>query len=475
MKSIQFKKYRTSTLSKAFMLLVCLAFVVTGFSQQPNKEELQRRQQDLLSEISNLNSTLKEIRKSKKQSIAELETVKQKIRLREQLIRTINNDVRLLNNNIYLSTLEINRLKKDLDTLKQEYAQSLVFAYKNRSNYDYLNFIFSAATFNDAIKRITYLKSYRQYREKQVANIEKTQQLIQQKISSLNNNKEQKSLALKDQGKQLNVLETDKKEQDQVVAQLKSKENDLAKEIKNRERQRQKMKEAIAVVIRREQKEATERARVARLKEAERLKKEKETQAAAVLASSSANNKLPANNTTNNEVVKNNRVSEPANEGVATNRTKERPVYSPFESTEEGKAQSISFENGRGRLPWPVDAGYISIHFGPYQLPDSKLRGINDGITISLPVGAATKAVAEGEVVSVFDLGGEQAVLVRHGKYFTTYSHLSSANVSRGQTVKAGTLVGRAAANDDGEGEVLFMVTNERGQPLNPETWLKRR
>ena len=85
------------------------------------------------------------------------------------------------------------------------------------------------------------------------------------------------------------------------------------------------------------------------------------------------------------------------------------------------------------------------------------------------------KAVADGEVSSVFDLGGEQAVLVKHGKYFTTYSHLSSASVSRGQTVRPGTVLGRAAANDDGEGEVLFMVNNENGQPLNPEGWLKRR
>lgn len=449
-----------------FKKLVIL-FLLVGlgsFSFAQNKEELQRKQQDLLKEISSLNKTLGEIRKNKKQSLGQLELVKRKIRAREELIGSINKDIRKLNDNIYLSTLEINRLKKELDTLKGQYAESLEFAYKSRSNYDYLNFIFSSASFNDAIKRITYLKSYRQYREQQVATITKTQQLIQDKIASLNNSKQQKSVALQDQGKQLTVLETDRKEQDQVVSQLKSKENDLAKEIKNRDRQRQKMKEAIAAIIRREQKEAMERARIAKAREAERIKREKDAAAATAKAAN-----------TNNTVAKNNTPSEPVTEGVTTGGNKSGRVYSPFESTEEGRRESISFESGRGSLPWPVDAGYISIHFGPYSVPGSKIRGQSDGISISLPVGASVKAVAQGEVSSVFDLGGEQAVLVRHGKYFTTYSHLASVNVSRGQEVRAGTLIGRASANEEGEGEVLFMVTNEKGAPLNPESWLRRR
>jgi septal ring factor EnvC (AmiA/AmiB activator) len=455
-------------LKKTLILILFTTIGILSFCQQ-SKEELQRKQQDLIKEINSLNKTLGDIRKSKKQSIGQLELVKRKIHAREELIQNINRDVRVLNDNIYLSTVEINKLKKELDTLKREYAQSLVFAYKNRSNYDYLNFIFSAASFNDAIKRVTYLKSYRQYREQQVSNINKTQLLIENKIAALNNNKNNKNLALQDQGKQLKVLETDRKEQDQVVSQLKSKENDIASEIKNRDRQRQKMKEAIAAIIRREQREAMERARIAKLKEAERIRKEKE--AAALAAKNTPPKTTPA---TGSASPKSTPSGEPATTGVASTKGSNR-TYSPFESTEEGKRESISFENGRGSLPWPVDAGYVSIHFGPYSVPNSKIKGQSDGISISLPVGASVKAVAEGEVSSVFDLGGEQAVLIRHGKYFTTYSHLSSANVSRGQQVRAGTLVGRAAANEEGEGEVLFMVTNEKGSPLNPEGWLRRR
>jgi septal ring factor EnvC (AmiA/AmiB activator) len=436
-----------------FSLLSCVLFA-------QSKEELQQKQKSLLKEISTLNQTLKQIRNSKSKSLANYNLVRRKIAAREELIQSINKDMRMLDNNIYLSQLEINRLRRDLDTLRQAYAKSLVFAYKNRSNYDYLNFIFSASTFNDAIKRITYLKSYRQYREQQVANIEQTQQLINDKIASLNDSKNQKNLALQDESKQLKVLEEDKKEQNEVVTKLKGQEKDLATQISKREKERRQTQAAITAAVRRDQAEARKRAEaLAKQKKAaddERRKRDAE---------------IARQNRANNTNTPPTQPEEPA---VAARPKRERS-YSPLESTDEGKAQSINFETGRGRLPWPVDAGQVTIPFGRYTIPGTKLVGQSDGITIALPVGASVKAVADGEVSSVLDLGGEQAVLVRHGKYYTTYSHLSSANVNRGQQVRPGTVLGRAAANDEGEGEVQFLVSSEKGAFLNPTSWLRAR
>ncbi|MDB5192051.1 MAG: peptidoglycan DD-metalloendopeptidase family protein [Segetibacter sp.] len=441
-------------IKKVIFLVLVSAFSLGAIAQQ-SKEELQRKQQALLREIGDLNKTLKSIRASKTKSLANYNLVKRKIEAREELIQNINRDLRILDDNIYLSQVEINKLRRELDTLKGEYAKSLVFAYKNRSNYDYLNFIFSASTFNDAIKRITYLKSYRQYREQQVTNIEKTHALIENKIAGLNNTKNQKSLALKDQNVQLKDLEEDRKEQNDVVTKLKGQEQELAVQIKRRDNERRAMSRAIAASIKREQAEARKRALELANRKAEDERKRRAAQAA-------------------NNAARPNTSSEPT-EGVATTKKSSTRTYSPFESTDEGRAQSLNFEGNRGRLPWPVDAGVVSIPFGSYNVPGSKIRGQSDGITIALPTGSSVKAVADGEVSSVFDLGGEQAVLIRHGKYFTTYSHLSSSNVNRGQQVRAGTVVGRAAANEEGEGEVLFMVTNEKGGPLNPQSWLRGR
>jgi septal ring factor EnvC (AmiA/AmiB activator) len=436
---------------KLFIFSLMLIFSCALFAQD-TKEDIQKKQQDLQKELADLNNTLNSIKKNKKESLGQLALVQRKISARQELVKNLGKQMRNIDDNIYQNELGINHLKLELDTLKTQYAKSIVFAYKNRSNYDYLNFLFSASSFNDAIKRIAYLKSYRQFRETQVEDINKTQDLLQQKVTTLNSNKIEKGNTIKEQGKQLQNLEQDKTEKDQVVQQLKSKEKDVAAEIKNNEKVRQKLQQSLQAIIRREIAQAKEKQRLddlAKQQEADRQKK------LAPGNNNSANNSSPVAVT-----------APPKNNSRS---------YSPFESTAEGLTESINFENNRGRLPWPVDAGNVISPFGEHSIPGTKLHEDNVGIDISLPVNAKVKSVADGEVTSVFDLGDEQAVVIRHGKYFTTYSHLSSVSVSKGDAVKSGTLVGHAAAGDDGQGLLTFMVTNEKGTNLDPENWLKAR
>jgi septal ring factor EnvC (AmiA/AmiB activator) len=443
-------------IKKLLTAFTCLLVVITACAQDgETKEDIQRKQQQLQKEIADLNRTLGQIKSSKKKSLTQLALVQKKIAARNALINNINKDLRRLDNTIYLNQLEINHLKLELDSLKMNYAKSLVFAYKNRSNYDYLNFIFSASTFNDAIKRVAYLRSYRQYRETQVTTIQKTQDVLQGKIAALTSNKTEKRAALVDQGKQLTVLQEDKKEQNDVLKNLKGQEGDVAKQIKQNQRDQQKLKNALQVIINREIAEAR-RKEAARLKAIEDAKKK---EASANPAASSGN--TPSGSSNNAA-------------SIAASAPKSNRVYSPFESTPEGLTESINFETRRGSLPWPVNSGIVSIHFGPYEVPGTKLRGNSDGITISLPVGASVKSVADGVVSAVFDMGNGQAVVVRHGKYFTAYSNLASIKVSRDAQVQAGTVLGTSDRGEDGDGQVVFMVSNGNGY-LNPESWLRSR
>jgi murein DD-endopeptidase MepM/ murein hydrolase activator NlpD len=101
------------------------------------------------------------------------------------------------------------------------------------------------------------------------------------------------------------------------------------------------------------------------------------------------------------------------------------------------------------------------------------IKGIyhdNAGVTIDVTSGAAVKSVFKGEVQSVFSVGDVQAVMIRHGKYFTTYSNLSTVSVSKGQQVTTGQIIGRV-----GEiAQLEFVLSNEKGSNLDPELWLKR-
>jgi septal ring factor EnvC (AmiA/AmiB activator) len=126
----------------------------------------------------------------------------------------------------------------------------------------------------------------------------------------------------------------------------------------------------------------------------------------------------------------------------------------------------------RGRLPWPVDNGFVSIPFG-----SSKVGGLsmdNPGITISTPSsGASVKAVFDGEVSSVSNLGDGMMVMVRHGKYFSVYSNLASANVSKGSQIRTGQTIGRAGIADDGSGGQIDFLLMIESRNVNPEPWLR--
>ena len=186
-------------------------FSLNSFAQTPaasEQQELEKQRQQLKREIEETQALLNKNKKTTKENISSLALINKKLGLQENVIDNINRDINLLNNTIYKSQRDINKMQLLLDTLKQDYAKSMIYSYRNRSNSDFLNFIFSASSFNDAIKRITYLKSYRNYREMQGENILRTQELLRNRIDELSGNKKKKSAVLEIQGKEADIFNT---------------------------------------------------------------------------------------------------------------------------------------------------------------------------------------------------------------------------------------------------------------------------
>mgnify|MGYP000029113276 CR=1 FL=1 len=426
-----------------------------------SREDLQKQEQTLRKELEELNQLLEKTKKNKKNSLGQLEAIRSKISKRKSLINGIAKQVKILDDAIYNNQLDVQRLNKDLDTLKSRYQKSIVFAYKSRSGYEYLNFLFSAGSFNDAVKRITYLKSYRQNREAQASAIDLSQTDLNAKINILGANKKDRLKTLVVQNEQLKVLVVDQKEQDKIVKQLKSKEQEITAQVRQKEAQRKKMQSALLTIIRRETLEAER-------KEKERIAKLKSANDGAKAAVKNNGDAIASTKTSS----KNSKVGNV--EGGLTSTTDNRP-YSALETTEEGREASILFENNRGNLPWPVDRGNVYIHFGVENIPGTKLNRKSDGIELALPKGSSVKSVANGVVKYTGDINGDLTVFIQHGKYFSTYTHLSSINVSKDQEVRAGTTLGKSGINLDGEGALLFMINNEKGVFFDPESWLKNR
>lgn len=440
-------------LQKIFSTFIFLTIGFSSFAQaQEDKDALQKQREKLKNEISQTEKTLSETKKTAKVNIGQLSLINKKLDLQGNVIENISGEIKNLNDNIYLSQLEINKMKRVLDTLKEEYSKSMVYAYKNRSNYDFLNFIFSANNFNDAIKRIAYLKSYRNYREMQADNIIKTQAMLEDKITVLSGTKVRKNVVLKEQGNELSKLEKQKNEKAEIVSQLKGRQKELTAQVTAKRKQDIKLRDAISVMIKRE----------IALAKAEAAKKEKERLAA--LKKENATAKKQSTTPDTKTLAK-----EPATETVKREPVKSGSV---LVISAADKALNESFIKNKGHLPWPVD-GFLVYHYGVNKYPDG-VEYYSNGVTINTKVGSTVKAVFDGDVTMVSYIGDKMVVYIKHGKYFTVYSNLASASVSGGQKVTTGQPIGKAAINDDGDsGQVDFIIMDETDS-VNPSSWLRK-
>jgi murein hydrolase activator len=429
-------------------IYLIFAFVFSScflFAQTEDKAQLEKERQEIQKEIKEIQGEYDKLKGKTKQIVGQYNLIDRKIKLQNKYISNISKELRMIDDDIYLSNVEIYRLSKLLDTLRAQYSRSVVYAYKNRSNYDFLNFIFSASSFNDAVKRITYLKSYRAYREQQVNTIKETQALIAKRKQDQLSKKKQKDDALQNQTVQAKNLEGQKKEKDVVINQLKSQEKDLQKQLAAKKKKDKDLQNAITSIINRE---------IAAAKAAAKKKADEDaSKNVKPIITDPGLNKSTAPNTKPNVV-------------------RESVVF----NSEADLKLNADFEKNRMKLPWPVDQGTVCIHYGPYQIGETKLRGDNPGITIcTAQPGNNVKSVFDGEVVSVFNIGDSKSVMIRHGKYFTVYSNLSSVNVTKGANVNTGQSIGKVGVDDEtGEGgklEFLLMVENKK---LNPEQWLHR-
>ncbi|HSQ43491.1 MAG TPA: peptidoglycan DD-metalloendopeptidase family protein [Ginsengibacter sp.] len=428
------------------LAITFLLFLFRATAQQTDdKDALQQQREQLRREIAETEKALNETRKTAKVNIGQLSLINKKLDLQGNVIENISSEIKNLNNNIYLAQKEVNKMSRILDTLKQEYSNSMVYAYKSRSNYDFLNFIFSASSFNDAIKRVAYLKSYRSYREMQAENILRTQDMLADRIKVLSGTKIKKNVALKEQDRAMTQLEKQQEEKKSIVNKLKSQQKELTAQVNAKRKQDAKLKNMITAMIRRE-------VEIARNEAAKREK--------ARLAELKKNNANSKNTAANGNAAP--KTVSPA--------TTSKPSGSVLVSSEADKALDANFYKNRGILPWPV-SGFIIAHYGTNKLPGGVIYD-NPGVTIGAKIGEPVKAVFEGEVTLVSYIEDKQAVFIKHGKYFTVYSNLASANVQRGDQVKTGQVIGKAGENDEGQGEVDFIIMQESTN-VNPEQWLR--
>ena len=385
-----------------------------GIAQTPSprQQALEAQRIRLKNEIKQINNLLFSSKKTRKNVVTEVEDLQVKLEVREELIRVTNTQVNYLTRKISLNERTISEQRKELEVLKEDYAKMIQNAYASKSLQNRLMFLFSSENFQQAYKRIQYLKQYTRYRRKQGIAIAEKTQLLQQLNTVLLEERAKKQELVQENKEVQEQLRNERKAQEGLIKQLRQKERSLARQISKKEQ------EARAID-----------------KEIDRLIKE------AIAAS---------------------------------NRAAGKKGQIAFELTPEARLLAANFEANKGRLPWPLEKGVVVQRFGRQQHPVVKTTTIqSNGVTIATAPSSTVRAVFEGEVMSVVSFkGSNPSVLIRHGNYITVYKNLGSLFVKKGDKVKAKDPIGEVFTNQQtGKTEIQFSIFNNI-KVLNPQGWL---
>lgn len=388
-----------------FILLLVIVHVSGLWGQ--SRSELEEMRKKNLQEIEYVDRLLKTTASQKNENLNELRVIGKKLSLRENLIDEYGQEIGLLEYRIGLNALATEMLEQDLNELRNDYANSIVSAYKAAKGTPALAFILSSADFNQGYKRLKYIQRIAKYRRKETETIETLYSQLRETKERLERDRRNVSDLKNKEIRQKQILREEQSNKERLVNNLSRKEKQLKQELEEKRRIARQIEKEIEKLI-----------------EAERKK---------------------------SETV-------------------------PMSS--EMKVIGESFGENRGRIPWPVDKGIITSHFGSHQHPVLK-NVIEDNIGIEITSSGPTKAksVFKGEVGGVFAISGaNMAVIIRHGKYLTVYQNLVNVVVKSGDSVSMGQVIGDVYVDNGngGKAELKFMVYEEK-KKLDPELWLTKK
>jgi len=415
---------------KLILTLLFFCCTIQMYSQPPTQEELEERKAKIQLEIQEKEQLLQSVKSKEKSVVTQLQIQKEKIGLKEKLIKTTEKQTKLLGNDIYVNQIKINQLNKELEQLRKDYTAMILKSYKSRSEQSRAMFLLSSENFLQAYKRAQYMKQYASYRKMQGQEIEgKTKQLVGYTNKIVVQKTEKEKLIAENENEKKELVK-EKKEQEKIASQIQKQKGKIIAEIKKKQQETKKIDAQIQKLIR-------------------------ETIAAANKKTAAAKAKANPKTTT-------------------TESTKAVESSAKIVLTSEGQLVANNFRANKGKLPWPVEKGAVSLPYGDQPHPVYRTLTVhNSGVEITTENGASARAVFGGEVTKVIKLSPLNiAVFIQHGDYFTVYQNLISVNVSVGDKVSTKQSLGKIRTNGDTGKTILKFLILQNTTYNNPASWL---
>ncbi|MBF4471742.1 murein hydrolase activator EnvC family protein [Flavobacterium sp. HJJ] len=482
---------------KYFLSFIFLITSAVIWSQDNQQKKLEERKVKIQEEIRENETKLQTVKKKEKTAAKAIVLQSNKIKLKEELIATTEKQKTLLRNSISVNQAQINKLEKELELLKADYAKMIVQSYKSRSEESRAMFLLSSESFLQAYKRAQYMKQYANYRRIQGQEIKSKSYALYTFNAKLDLQKSAKEQLIAENDKERLSLEKEKQEQEKLVESLKNDKKKIIADIKKKQLESKAIDRKIDKLIREAIAEANRKAAIAKaarekaalekakaeaaakaiaLEKAKALEKKKEIEKANALAAAKAKAEakpkpkpIPIPKEVEKAIAKEIPVvakEAPVEPAAAVSSTK-------IDMSPKDKVDSDNFKANKGKLPWPVERGFISLGYGDQFHPVYKeLKIHNSGLEFTTDSGASARAVFSGVVTRINVISPvNKLVILQHGDFFTIYQNLSSVKVSLGDNVSIKQSLGKIKTNGDGKTILKFVITQNMTY-TNPKLWL---
>lgn len=404
-------------------LLLAAAFT---FSQTGDIEKSKQELASIKEEITRLENELAQKTKKEKKSLSALENVKKQNFLLNKMLANLRAEEKQKQDQINNQIKTIAEIENEIKTLQRNYAKYVTSTYKNGSYTDWESLL-NAASFQQAVIRIEYLKRFSISRKKDLAKLEKNKSDLITARQRLQKELEEQQVITKQKESEEKSLQIKITEQKKILNEIKKDKKLIAKSVSDKRKSEKKIRDLIVKLV----------------EEAERKRKaEEELKRSQTLASTES-------------------------------KTKKEVTLSDYE-VDLSTTKFGSFAEMKGKLNWPITKGKVVRKFGESLNPKLKTLTVNYGIDIRASGDLSVKSVGEGVVSAVEWLPGYGTVLIlsHKGNFRTVYGHLSEVFVKEGDKVKSGGVIGKV--NEGVDGNILhFEVWNGR-QNVDPQAWLKK-
>jgi murein hydrolase activator len=246
---LNFKKDTSSILLQLILFLAVCTFMPSSFLRAQTISDLQKRKDKTKQEIEYINRLLNETGESSKVTINKLSMINQQITLRNNLIFNYTSQLQLLQHSIDNNILAIEMMNGDIENLRAQYADMIKQAYRNKGNYSQLVFLLSSESFNQAYKRMLYLRQMARFRQNQTIQIEAIRSILKTKTIELSQREEQQQNVINQQLAESSKLNLEMQKQSDYHKKLQQKEKELKKNLVEQQKVEERLQREIERLI----------------------------------------------------------------------------------------------------------------------------------------------------------------------------------------------------------------------------------